>query len=173
MIIGKTIALRPLDRRHSERTRGWANDPRLAQFLDRAWPVGDAEHEEWFSSLSKNKDHLYLAIETLESEKHVGNIWLWGIDWRHRKAELRIVIGETDCGRGIGSEAIGLLCSHGFERLNLHKIYAYVLGANPRARCAFEKAGFSIEGTLKEDRWVGDCYSDVYLLANIANPPKD
>lgn len=173
MITGKTIALRPLDSRHSIHTRNWANDPSLAQLLDRAWPVSDTEHEKWFLSLSERKDCLYFAIETLKDDKHVGNVWLWGIDCRHRKAELRVVIGETDCGRGLGTDAIRLLCAYGFERLNLHKIYAYVLGINPRARRAFEKAGFSIEGTLKEDRWTGDRYSDVYLLANIANPPKD
>jgi RimJ/RimL family protein N-acetyltransferase len=42
-----------------------------------------------------------------------------------------------------------------------------VLGINPRALRAFEKAGFAVEGVLKEDRWDGDRYCDVYLLGRL------
>jgi RimJ/RimL family protein N-acetyltransferase len=59
------------------------------------------------------------------------------------------------------------MCAYAFERLNLHRVYAYVLAINPRARRAFEKAGFALEGTLREDRWAGDAYTDVYLLGRL------
>ena len=111
---------------------------------------------------------MYFAIETIPTGRHVGNVWLWEMDFRHRKAELRIVIGESDArGKGIGPEAIGLVCLHAFQRLNLHKIYAYVLATNPGARRAFEKTGFEIEGTLKEDRWAEDHYTDVYVFGKL------
>jgi len=168
MISGQTISLRPLERRHLEQTRAWANDPELARLLDRARPVSDAEHDEWFAALHQHPNRLYFAIETNKDDRHIGNVWLWDIDWRHRRAELRIVIGETpQPGRGTGTEAISLLCDYAFERLNLHKIYAYVLAINPRARRAFEKAGFALEGTLKDDRWTGEGYTDVYLLGRL------
>jgi RimJ/RimL family protein N-acetyltransferase len=168
MMTGHTIVLRPFERRHLEETRRWANDPELMRLLDRARPVSDVEHEKWFIALHDKTDCAYFAIETLEGARHIGNVWLWNIDSRHRRAELRILIGNhSEQGRGAGTEAISLLCRYGFERLNLHKIYAYVLGINERARHAFEKAGFILEGTLREDRWVGDAYTDVYLLGKL------
>ncbi len=133
--------------------------------MDRARPISDIEHERWFSTLHERTNCVYFAVETNADARHVGNVWLWNIDWRHRKAELRIAIGDSGAtDKGLGTEAISLLCSYAFERLNLHKLYAYVLAINPRARRAFEKAGFVVEGTLREDRWVVDHYSDVYLL---------
>src|SRR4051794_37501598 len=115
MIRGKSVSLRPLDRRHAERTRDWANDLELMRLLDRARPVSDVEHERWFAGLHERTDVVYFAIETNADERHVGNVWLWGIDPRHRKAELRIVIGDRESlGRGLGTEAISLLCGFAF-----------------------------------------------------------
>jgi RimJ/RimL family protein N-acetyltransferase len=168
MITGQNVSLKPFERRHLEKTRAWANDPELARLLDRARPVSDIEHERWFAALQEKTDCVYFAIETNSESRHVGNVWLWAIDSRHRKAELRIVIGEKDyLGAGTGTEAITLMSDYGLGQLNLHKVYAYVLGINPRARRAFEKAGFTLEGTLREDRWVDNSYTDVYLLGRL------
>ncbi|MBA2732941.1 MAG: GNAT family N-acetyltransferase [Acidobacteria bacterium] len=168
MITGETVSLRPFERRHLAETRAWANDAELMLLLDRARPVSEVEHEKWFATLDEKKSSLYFAIEVNADGQHIGNIWLWDLDWRHRKAELRIVIGNSkQHNRGAGTEAISLLCYYAFHRLNLHKIYAYVLAVNPRARRSFEKAGFSLEGTLREDRWVEESYTDVFLLGKL------
>lgn len=165
MLQGQNVRLCAFERRHLEATRKWANDPALMRLLDRAWPVSDAEHEQWFARITGRRDCAYFAVEAVETGEHVGNVWLWEIDWRHRRAELRIVLGDpTLAGRGFGTESIDLLARFAFERLNLHKLVAYVLGVNPRARRAFEKAAFELEGTLKADRWVDDRYADVQIL---------
>ena len=115
------------------------------------------------------EDSEFFAVELVETGTHVGNVWLRNIDTRHRKAELSVVIGDAAArGKGAGAEAIDLLCRHGFERLNLHRIYAYVLAINPAAQRAFEAAGFTQEGALRDDRWNGDHFVDAYLLARLA-----
>jgi RimJ/RimL family protein N-acetyltransferase len=159
-----TVRLTPLERRHLDKTLEWANDPELMRLLNRAHTVSREEHEQWFDALQNREDCCYFAIENVDGA-HLGNVWLWDIDPRHRRAELRIVMGLDEAGKGAGTEAISRLCDHAFERLNLHKVYAYVLAINPRARRSFEKAGFVLEGTLREDRWTGNCFTDVDLLA--------
>jgi RimJ/RimL family protein N-acetyltransferase len=162
------VRIVPLELRHAERTREWANDADIMRLMDRANPVSAAEHEKWLASLSDRPDCQYFAIETL-SGHHIGNVWLWAIDRRHRKAELRVVIGDADArGKGFGSDAIDLACGYGFERLGLRRIYAFVLAINPPARRAFERAGFRLEGTLRDDRWTGDRFVDAYLLARVS-----
>ena len=161
-----SVRLRPLERRHLEQTLEWANDPELMRLLNRAHTVSRNEHEQWFEVIQQREDCRYFAIETVDGV-HLGNVWLWDIDPRHRRAELRIVIDLEHAGKGAGTQAISQLCDYAFERLNLHKVYAYVLAINPRARRSFEKAGFVLEGTLREDRWTGDAFSDVYLLAKL------
>jgi RimJ/RimL family protein N-acetyltransferase len=168
MIRGETVSLVPLERRHLETTRAWANNPELKRLLDRTAEVSPEEHEAWFASLQGRADCAYFAIETNTDARHVGNVWLWNIEERHRKAELRIVIGDRDqLGHGVGTEAISLLSGYALATLNLHKVYAYVLAINPRALRAFEKAGFVIEGTLREDRRSDEGFTDVYLLGKL------
>jgi RimJ/RimL family protein N-acetyltransferase len=167
IVRGPNVTLGPLDRRHSEQTRQWANDYQLAHLLDRARPVTDVEHERWFADLSARTDCVFFAVETNSEATHVGNVWLWDIDARHRKAEVRVVLAAEGRGRGLGSEALTLLGDFARDRLNLRRLFAYVLATNPRARRAFEKAGYELEGVLRQDRWVGDRYADVFLLGII------
>ena len=167
-MVAERLRLVTLDRPHLARTREWANDPDLMRLMDRKQPVTPVEHEAWFASLARRSDCAYFAIETLDGGAHVGNVWLWDIDRRNRKAELRVVVGDTGArGHGLGSEAIDRLCRYGFEQAGLHRIYAYVLGINPAGRRAFERAGFTIEGTLRDDRWAVDRFIDSYLLARV------
>jgi len=162
------LELVPLGRPHLARTREWANDPELMRLMDRKQPVSPVEHEAWFASLPRRADCAYFAIETVDGRAHIGNVWLWDIDRRHRKAELRVVVGDQGArGKGLGAEAIDRLCRYAFEKLDLHRVYAYVLGINPSARKAFERAGFSLEGTLRDDRWAVDRFIDSYLLARV------
>jgi RimJ/RimL family protein N-acetyltransferase len=168
MTVADRLRLVPLDRPHLASTRTWANDPELMRLMDRRQPVTAVEHEAWFASLGRRTDCSYFAIETTDGGVHIGNVWLWDIDRRNRKAELRVVVGDmTARGKGLGAEAIDRLCRHGFDDLGLHRIYAYVLGINPTARRAFERAGFVLEGTLRDDRWAVDRFIDSYLLARV------
>jgi RimJ/RimL family protein N-acetyltransferase len=164
-----SVTLVALDRVHLARTRAWANDAEIARLMNRERPVTEAEHENWFESIRQREDCAFFAVEAGEPAAHVGNVWLWAIDPRHRKAELRVVIGEPAArGHGVGTDAIDQMCRYGFERLSLHRIYAYVLAINPRARRAFERAGFALEGTLRDDRWTGDEFTDTYVLARLS-----
>jgi methionyl-tRNA formyltransferase len=167
-ISGGRVRIVLLERRHLDRTREWANDPEIMSLMDRARHVAADEHDAWFVSIAGREDCAYFAIETPDAGVHVGNVWLWAIDRRHRKAEIRIVIGDPAVrGQGVGTAAIDQLCRHGFDALGLHRIYAYVLAVNLAARRAFERAGFTLEGTLRHDRWAGDTFVDTYLLARL------
>ena len=162
------VRLVRLDRQHLDRTRQWANDPFVMRLMNRQHPVSAEEHEVWFASVVQSGACAYFAIETGDDRAHVGNVWLWDIDRRHRKAELRVVIGdEAARGKGLGAEAIDRLCREGFDRHGLHRIYAYVLSINPAARRTFERAGFTLEGTLRDDRWTGDRFLDSYLYGRV------
>lgn len=164
MIATDHLKLSAFEERHLENVRRWVNDPVVADFLDRAFPVSDAEHQKWYSNIVQRQDCVFFAIETSEGE-HIGNVWLWNIDWRHRKAELRVLIGQSERqGRGLGTEAITAACNFAFNKLNLHRVYAYVLSNNPRAKRAFERAGFVQEGVLQGDRWSNGVYIDCFIL---------
>ena len=161
------IALAPFAEQHLARTLTWTNNPELARLLGRRRRVTAEEHLEWFATLGERADTLFFAIELAAEKTHLGNVWLADINHRHRKAEVRIVIGEPGPA-GSGSRAIDLIATHAFGAMRLHRLYAFVLAFNPRARRAFEKAGFALEGTLRDDRYDGSQFTDAFLLSRLS-----
>jgi len=167
---GRRVQLVPLTEKHLDATYRWVNDPSMMRLLGRTARVDPDEHRRWFEQLQRRTDCQYFGVETTDTAHHVGNIWLWDINTVDLKAEVRVLFGdEGSQGRGYGSEAIALLCGLAFDTMNLRRLYAYVFSINPRARRAFEKAGFRSEGVLHQDRLVGDQYVDVYLLGQLAS----
>ena len=167
---GPRVRLVPFAEKHLDATFQWVNDPSMMRLLGRAARVESGEHLRWFEQLKQRTDCRYFSVETSDAGVHVGNIWLWDINTRDRKAEVRILFGDESArGRGYGSEAIRSLANQAFDTMSLHRLYAYVFSMNPRAIRAFEKAGFKSEGILRQDRHVGGEYVDVYLLGQLAS----
>jgi RimJ/RimL family protein N-acetyltransferase len=170
MTAAARVRLVPLAEMHLNATLEWVNDPVLMRLLGRRARVGAEEHRQWFERLNDRRDCQYFAVETLEGDHHVGNVWLWNIDRADEKAEVRILFGdEMSRGRGYGTEALDLLAAVAFTTLKLRRLYAYVFATNPRAKRAFDKAGFRLEGLLRQDRRIADDYVDVYVLARLTS----
>ena len=50
-LMGNRVRLCPLDRSHVTNTFEWVNNSDLGRTMDRARPVSEFEHEEWFKRL--------------------------------------------------------------------------------------------------------------------------
>jgi RimJ/RimL family protein N-acetyltransferase len=161
------IDLVPLALRHKAATLQWMNDAQMMPLLNRLNIITSDEHDGWFSSLPGRIDVAYFAVEHAGTRRHIGNIWLHSIE-RLRSAEVRIVLSPDMHSRRVGQTAISLLSRYAFGEMRLQRLYAYVLATNPRARRAFEKAGFGVEDTLKAERWTGTSFVDAWLLARCA-----
>jgi len=146
------------------------NEPDMMRLLGRHTRVDPDEHRQWFERLKNRDDCRYFAVEAVESADHLGNVWLWDINAVDRKAEVRVLFGdEAARNRGFGTEALNMLADLAFGALRLRRLYAYVFATNPRAKRVFEKAGFTVEGVLRKDRWIADEFVDVYVLARLAS----
>lgn len=177
MYSDKIIELRAFEKEDIETYRSWINDHEIARMLDRNLPVSKIEHERWYADLMQNRNAVVFAVDLIKpmnGHKYIGNVWLWDINWRHHKAEIRIVIGNEDyCGKGLGVHALKIISSYAFKELNLNRIYAYVLRYNTRGIRAFEKSGFLMEGILEKDRFIDGRFNDVMLMAKLADNKFD
>jgi ribosomal-protein-alanine N-acetyltransferase len=77
-------------------------------------------------------------------------------------------MGQEFAGRGLMSEALGLLVDHAFDRLRLHRIEAACIPDNQRSIRVLEKAGFRREGLLRSYLKINGLWQDHYLYALIA-----
>ena len=74
-------------------------------------------------------------------------------DPKHGRAGMGIVIANPeDRNKGVGAEAIKLMCDYAFSTLNLHQLYANILEENKTSIHLFEKMGFEKVGVKKE--WI-------------------
>ncbi len=100
--------------------------------------------------------------------KTIGLIDLFDFDPKHRRAGIGIVIThEGDRNKGLGAEALDLLCSYAFQVLELRQLYANILQENDRAIRVFQKSGFVKVGVKKD--WIRskDGYKDEVLFQKI------
>lgn len=113
-----------------------------------------ARHE----SLS-GRSVVWLIVER-SSGSLVGLIELYEIRHDRRDAELGYWIRSDRAGRGYATEAVRVLTDHAWNRLGLHKLRADVCVGNHGSARVLEKSGFVLEGTLRQERLVGEMFLD-------------
>lgn len=94
----------------------------------------------------------------------VGGASLSATDPLARHAELAISLLPEARGRGVGTEAVRQLVTFGFVRRNLYRVHLQAIASNTGALRAYAKAGFVVEGRLREHAWVRGAYDDVVLM---------
>lgn len=97
--------------------------------------------------------------------ERVGLVELVEINHIHRRAEFQIIIAPTHQGKGYATLATQLAMDYAFTVLNLYKLYLIVDCDNERATRVYQKLGFSEEGRLRHEFFVGGEYRDVLRMA--------
>ena len=160
---GSRVFLRPLEREDlNARYLGWLNDPEVTRYMETgAFPTTARDLEKFYDEVTGSRNQMILAVADKKSGQHVGNVKLGPIHWIHRCATFGIMIGDKRFwGRGVGLEATRLMVEFGFERLNLRRIDLGVLAEHDAAVRCYEKAGFKVEGRMRESVFQDGKYGD-------------
>jgi RimJ/RimL family protein N-acetyltransferase len=170
LLRGSLVRLRAIEPAEYETWRGWINRADVMAGMDRAVEPSADEHRRFVEDAAGSRRAQFFGIESIEPQRLVGIVWLWDVDARHRRAEVRIVVGDPDArGRGYGSDALKTLAAHAFDALGLRKLYAYVHEGNHASRRAFERAGYAVEAILEREAYRDGRETDVYRLRRFAD----
>jgi RimJ/RimL family protein N-acetyltransferase len=123
---------------------------------------------EWYGTRNDQADRLDLAVTDKATGECVGEAVLNDWDPGNESCNFRIFIGPRGRDRGLGTEATRLIVGYGFEHLGLHRISLEVYAFNPRARRAYEKAGFRAEGVLRESLRYNGEWVDATVMSVLA-----
>jgi len=168
MIYGDRIRLVAIEKKDLPLFVEWLNDPDVREGISMYLPMSMAQEERWFEKmLERPADEQPLNIEVRDGEQwiKIGNMGLFGFDHRAHSAEVGIVIGNKDYwNQGYGTEAMILMLKHGFETLNLNRIWLRVYEDNPRAIRCYEKVGYIHEGQMRQARFSKGTYSDILIM---------
>lgn len=163
------MRLRAIEKDDLPRFTAWLNDPEVRRNLVVFQPLSSVQEEKWFEEILKRPvEEQPLNMDVLDKDtwRHAGNISFFDLDQRSRSAEIGIFIGEkTLWDKGFGSEAMRLMIAHGFETLNLNRIFLRVFEINPRGIRCYEKAGFRHEGRMRQAYYLEGRYIDVLIMS--------
>lgn len=93
----------------------------------------------------------------------LGSISYKDIDHKHHRAEFGYWIGKPFWNNGYATEAIKAIIQYGFEKLDLHRIYATPFGENKASQRVLEKAGMMKEGVMKDHIYHRGEYKDFWV----------
>ena len=117
----------------------------------------------WIANATSDPSVCALAIEA--GGRHVGNIVFDRMDPHVGTARLSIYIGESDARlRGVGTSAVLAGVRHAFTQLGVRKVWLVVHCENAPAIRAYLRAGFLIEGVLREEFRLGNRRLPVFYM---------
>tara|TARA_B100000676_G_C17827993_1_gene706262 strand:- start:340 stop:879 length:540 start_codon:yes stop_codon:yes gene_type:complete len=144
----------------------WFSDPYVTRFIEggREKPSSE-ELEQYISGMNESPYDLLLGIFMQDTRTHIGNIKIGSIDRFHKRGDIGLLIGErSQWGKGYGSEAIGAVTEYAEKPLGLRRVFAGCHATNAGSVAAFVKAGFEIEGRMREHARDGDTFVDGIIV---------
>ncbi|MBA2806292.1 GNAT family N-acetyltransferase [Streptomyces sp. KM273126] len=169
VLAGEKALLRPFTAQDAPVMTRILADPEVIRLTGS--PAVEFEEERlrsWYGSRGEQTDRLDLGVVDRASGELVGEAVLFDWDRHNRNCTFRILIGPGGRDRGLGTEAVRLTVGYAFERLGLHRVSLWVFVHNPRARRAYEKAGFVAEGVEREALWQDGGWIDAVRMAVLA-----
>lgn len=179
--IGTKIYLRPLEREDIPRLLPWINHPDITRTLQLYLPLHQPREEEFIDSLYKDPASIALGIalrapsqatteEEAARQEHadrlIGVTGIHEFDIKNRSANFGIVIGEPHFwNKGYGTETTRLMRDLAFGTLNANRFWLHVYENNPGGQRAYERAGFRVEGRLRQAHYIEGRYWDVLVMS--------
>ena len=168
MISGTNLSLRALEKTDLAFLHRLDNSFRHMRFFFEEPYETFRELEDLYEQNVHNHRERWFILEKKSSRESIGVITLYEIDEINRKAEIDLLIDVGFQGKGFGKEGFVLGTKYGFDILNLHKLYLYVMRSNDIARKIYEFAGYQHECELTKEYFVNGEYVNVDRLCLFA-----
>ena len=166
-IVGEKVALGPLSRDLIPLLTRWSNDLAARRNIGTPLPQTIEQRTARYERDAMGEDGVDFAVYERATERPIGIVSLFHIDYRNGSADFGILIGEPDArGKGYGTEATRLMLDYAFTALGLRNVGLTVAEWNIAGRRAYARAGFKEFGRRHSCRWMGGrWWDDVHMDA--------
>ena len=147
------VTLRPWREGDENSIARYADNAKIAANLRDVFPSPYTREDAaaYVESCIQNEGRGQLCRAIVVDGAAVGSISLTlGSDVYRRSAELGYWLGKPFWGRGIMTAAVTAMCREGFGTWDIVRIHAEPFARNAASRRVLEKAGFTLEGTLRQ-----------------------
>jgi RimJ/RimL family protein N-acetyltransferase len=147
----------------------YASDAKVVRYMD--WgPNTEEETREFIQRAiayqnEKPRRHYDLAVALKLQNSIVGGCGIHVSNPDNSEGWIGYVFNRNCWGKGYATETVKALLKFGFEKLNLHRIFATCDLGNKASAHVMEKAGMKLEGHLREHKWAKGKWRDSLLYA--------
>ena len=146
----------------------WINDKDLTLYLNKIKKQNIDDLKNYIT-YHKDSNNYLCGIYRKNDNTHMGNVLLSHMDNINKNCRIGILVGKNYWGGGIGTSAVVLMSDYAFNTLKMHKVIAGVVKENIGSSKLFEKAGFILEGTKKEEFKMEGKFLDALHYGKINN----
>lgn len=147
------VKLAPLQPEHAACFYTWLSDPEVIEYSLSAFQSikTPQQIDQWFAATLQQANILNVGIYWKETNALIGYAGLSNLSATNRSAEYFIFIGEKAAWRkGIGTAVTKEILHLGFTNHHLNRIMLTVSESNTGGLKAYTKAGFVMEGRLRQ-----------------------
>jgi RimJ/RimL family protein N-acetyltransferase len=163
------LLLRDLVASDHHAVQEYASDPQVIQFMDWGPNTEDETTEFIKRSVSaqneKPRRHFNLGIMLKDTGKLIGGCGINVSNPENREGWLGYCLNRNFWGKGYATETARGLIKFGFEKLDLHRLFATCDPENLASAHVLEKSGMKREAHLREHKWSKGKWRDSYLYA--------
>lgn len=161
------IGFRDLCKNDKEYFFSWIKDKEVIKYSLSIFQKmkSDEDISRWFDKLLVDKSSYKKAIVDMTKKKIIGYAGIADISETNLSGEYFIFIGEKSYhGKGVGTYVTKEIVKQGFENLNLNRIMLTAFEKNISAKKAYSKAGFKMEGIMRQSSYrYGEFYDKILM----------
>ena len=170
MLVGKNVILRPFRRTDLEGLYDLVSDVReIGEF----WPLGCISEPRWLKRFDENHwwtDEFKILLITKRAGRRLGQINVYKASHSYEGWELGYrIYRPEDRGKGYTTEAVRIATAYLFEQEPIGRIQILLDPRNAGSRRVAEKAGYSLEGTLRHAHFDRGEYLDLLVFSILRN----
>lgn len=136
----------------------------------RPWrPISPGSSASFHAISDPDDKDAKFSVVTADGDELAGEASLWRIDTFNRSAHIGIALRPAYQGKGLGTDAVGVLCHYGFVVLGLNRLQIETLADNEGMLKAAQRNGFVREGVIRQVGWVMGGFADEAILGLLAD----
>ncbi len=174
-LIGTHIYLRPLELEDLPTLANWVAHSEVETALDLFYRLPDQSAKEVFLECVKTDENdVALGIMEKATDTLLGFIGLHQIDLENSHVQLGFFFREQSSNtEAYEAGAVHLVTKYVFDALSMNRIWLYVDACDTRVIQRLERAGFTHEATLRQDRYSDGRYIDTVVMGLLRQERKD
>ena len=141
----------------------WRSDGDVNRYIRRGYTTL-GEVRKWYREYFSSEANRLLGI--LVDDQLIGYCTIEHINLNDKKCEVGALNGEKDYWhKGIGSAVVREILKRAFTELGIHRVEAVIHADNVASIHCFARAGFHLDGTLRDAKYRNGKYIDLLLYS--------